>query len=54
MKMKNYALIYYSNGKVLKRKYDSATKAVYDNPNCLYAELFNERNIKISSFKNNF
>jgi len=51
--MKNFALIHFQDKKPLKRRYETATKAMYDylNKGCILVELYNERGILLSSIK---
>lgn len=51
---KKYALIHLSNGKTLKKNYDSCMKAFYEHEQigCLSVELFNQNGILISSYIN--
>jgi hypothetical protein len=49
---KNYAIIYFADKKPLKKLYDSAYKAFsdYENKGSLYAELYNENDVRLASF----
>lgn len=44
---KNYALIYFSDKKTLKKPYDTASRAFFDyeDRGCILVELYNERGI---------
>lgn len=49
---KPYVLIYFRGKKRLKRQYDTASGAFFDYEDygCFYAELFDERGIKLSAY----
>ena len=49
---KNYAIIHFADKKPIKKRYDSAYKAFidYEEMGCVYAELFNEKGIRLSSY----
>lgn len=50
---KNYALIYFSGKKPIKKAYDTVSKAFndYEEKGCVLVELFNERGTLIASKK---
>ena len=53
-KINTYTLIYFQNKKPLKKRYDTSVKAFneYQDKGCIFVELFNENNIRISSYPN--
>jgi hypothetical protein len=51
--MKTFALIHFQDRKPLKKRYETASKAMYDHLDmgCILVELYNEKGNLLSSWK---